>query len=69
MAKGILPQLRANGKVTRGWLGVVIQKITPELAAEFSLADPKGALVTKVAAVETIVVENENDPMGEPTIS
>jgi serine protease Do len=48
MAKEILPQLQASGKVTRGWLGVVIQRITPELAKEFGLADDKGALVSKV---------------------
>jgi serine protease Do len=48
MAKDILPQLRAKGSVTRGWLGVVIQKITPEIAEEFGLEDPKGALVSKV---------------------
>jgi serine protease Do len=34
--------------VTRGWLGVVIQKITPEIAEEFDLDEPKGALVSKV---------------------
>ena len=34
--------------MTRGWLGVVIQRITPELAKEFGLADDKGALVSKV---------------------
>jgi serine protease Do len=48
MAKDILPQLRAKGSVTRGWLGVVIQKITPEIAEEFGLEEPKGALVSKV---------------------
>ena len=48
MAKDILPQLRADGRVTRGWLGVVIQKITPEIAEEFDLDDAKGALVSKV---------------------
>ena len=37
MAKAILPQLRTAGHVTRGWLGVMIQKITPELAEEFAL--------------------------------
>jgi serine protease Do len=48
MAKGILPQLRAEGHVTRGWLGVVIQGITPELAKEFELDEEKGALVSRV---------------------
>jgi serine protease Do len=48
MAKSVLPQLRASGHVTRGWLGVVIQKITPELAKELELEDANGALVSKV---------------------
>ncbi|MGH0029187.1 MAG: PDZ domain-containing protein, partial [Myxococcota bacterium] len=48
MAKTILPQLLADGHVTRGWLGVVIQQITPEIAEEFDLDDQKGALVSKV---------------------
>ena len=48
MAKEILPQLRASGHVTRGWLGVVIQHITPELSASFDLEGEEGALVSKV---------------------
>jgi serine protease Do len=48
MAKGILPQLRATGRVTRGWLGVVIQGVTPEIAEELDLEDSQGALVSKV---------------------
>ncbi len=48
MAKEILPQLRANGHVTRGWLGVMIQPITPDLSASFNLAGEEGALVTTV---------------------
>jgi len=35
MAKEIAPQLKEKGHVTRGWLGVGIQKITPELAKSF----------------------------------
>ncbi len=48
MAKEILPQLRANGHVTRGWLGVMIQPITPDLSASFNLEGEEGALVTTV---------------------
>ena len=48
MAKAILPQLRTDGHVTRGWLGVVIQDVTPEIAEAFDLEDHKGALVSKV---------------------
>jgi serine protease Do len=47
MAKELLPQLKA-GKVIRGWLGVMIQKITPDLKAKLGLKDEKGALVADV---------------------
>jgi serine protease Do len=48
MAKAILPQLKSKGAVTRGWLGVVIQRITPELIEALELDDENGALVSKV---------------------
>jgi len=48
MAKQILPQLKSSGSVTRGWLGVVIQRITPELTEAMELSDDQGALVSKV---------------------
>ncbi len=48
MAKHVLPQLRAQGRVTRGWLGVIIQGLTPELAESFDLENQDGALVSKV---------------------
>jgi serine protease Do len=49
MAKEIVPQLKDKGHVTRGWLGVGIQKVTPELSKSFGLKDEKGALVSQVA--------------------
>ena len=48
MAKALLPQLKTSGKVVRGWLGVVIQKVTPELAKSFGLKESEGALVSDV---------------------
>lgn len=48
MAKGVLPQLEEKGKVTRGWLGVGIQPVTPELAQSFGVKGEKGALVADV---------------------
>jgi serine protease Do len=47
MAKDLLPQLE-TGKVVRGWLGVMIQDITPELAESFGLKSAKGVLVSDV---------------------
>lgn len=48
MAKSVLPQLEKSGKVTRGWLGVGIQAITPELARSFGVKGENGALVAEV---------------------
>jgi serine protease Do len=50
LAKSIVTQLRDTGKVTRGWLGVAIQSVTPELAKSFGLQEPKGALIAEVTA-------------------
>lgn len=49
MAKDLLPQLK-KGKVVRGWLGVMIQTITPELKKKLNLDEEKGALVADVTA-------------------
>ena len=47
MAKDLLPQLK-TGKVIRGWLGVMIQPISPELKDKLKLKDTRGALVADV---------------------
>ena len=48
IAKTIIPQLKGKGKVVRGWLGVVVQKVTPELAQSFGIPEGRGALVADV---------------------
>ncbi len=48
MARNIMEQLKEKGSVTRGWLGVQIQTITPELAESLGLSDAKGALIAGV---------------------
>ena len=48
LVKDLLPQLKSGGKITRGWLGVSIQGITPDLAASLGLDQVKGALVSSV---------------------
>jgi serine protease Do len=48
MAKSIITQLKETGKVTRGWLGVSVQPVTPELAKSFGLERERGALVAEV---------------------
>jgi len=50
LARGVLDQLRKSGKVERGWLGVSVQSVTPELAESFGLPEPAGALVAAVSA-------------------
>src|SRR5262252_5612845 len=48
MARKIYTELRDKGRVTRGWLGVSIQPLTPELARSFGAKDPKGVLINEV---------------------
>ncbi len=48
LVKEILEDLKEKGEVTRGWLGLVIQKVTPGLAKSFGLDEPVGALVSEV---------------------
>jgi serine protease Do len=48
LAKEILPQLKSKGKVTRGWLGVSIQEVTPDLATSLGLEHHRGGLVSDI---------------------
>jgi serine protease Do len=48
IAKPLIPQLEQTGEVTRGYLGVSIQSITPDLAKALKLEDRQGALVAEV---------------------
>ncbi len=56
LAKEILPELIKTGKVTRGWLGVSIQRVTPEIAESLGIDQSRGALVATVM---------ENSPAAE----
>ena len=47
-AKLVLDQLVATGTVTRGWIGVAVQDLTPELAESLKLGDVRGTLITEV---------------------
>jgi serine protease Do len=53
--KSVVAQLRDKGKVSRGWIGVQIQPVTPEIAENLGLAEARGALVA------------EPDPAGPAT--
>jgi len=48
LAKNIVQQLKEKGRVVRGWLGVVVQGVTPELADSFGLPEGTGALIADV---------------------
>ncbi len=48
LAKSVVGQLKDKGKVVRGWLGVVVQTMTPDLAESFNIDKGKGALVADI---------------------
>ncbi|WP_455200303.1 DegQ family serine endoprotease [Kaarinaea lacus] len=48
MVMNVVNQLKTSGHVARGWLGVLIQDVTRELAESFGMDKPRGALVAKV---------------------
>jgi len=49
VARNVVDQLKKNGRVTRGWLGVTIQDVDKKLADSFGLKRPHGALVAEVS--------------------
>ncbi len=49
MVLDIMGQLKARGKVIRGWVGITMQELTPELAEKFGMVMPRGVLVSDVA--------------------
>ncbi|QSQ12756.1 trypsin-like peptidase domain-containing protein [Myxococcus landrumensis] len=56
LVKELLPQLEKQGSVTRGWLGVAVQELTPDLGSALGVPTGKGAVVTEV---------NEGTPAAE----
>jgi serine protease Do len=48
VAMDVADQLKTKGRVSRGWLGVLIQDVTLDLAESFGMKQPRGALVAKV---------------------
>lgn len=77
MAKVVMEELETKGKVVRGWLGVVIQNLTPELSKKFNAPSLKGALVSQVnpktpaekAGIKTgdIIVEIDGKEVADTT--
>jgi serine protease Do len=76
MAKAVMENLIKRGKVIRGWLGVTIQPVTPELAKQFNLKEEKGVLIGDVvedspaekAGLQRgdVIVEYEGKEADEP---
>ncbi|HEY3066343.1 MAG TPA: Do family serine endopeptidase [Methylomirabilota bacterium] len=76
LARDVYTQLVATGKVSRGWLGVSIQPLTPALAKSFGAKDGKGVLVAEVVPASPaakagvhagdIVLQLDGKPMDEP---
>ena len=48
VAMDVVEQIKTTGHVTRGWLGVLIQDVTRELAESFGMKQPRGALIAQV---------------------
>ncbi|MDD5174924.1 MAG: Do family serine endopeptidase [Sterolibacterium sp.] len=48
LAKSVMEQIIKTGSVTRGWVGVEVQEITPELAESFNLPNTQGAMIAGV---------------------
>ena len=75
-AKMVLDQIVKSGSVTRGWIGVEVQEITPAIAESFKLGSTRGALIAGVlsngpadkAGVKPgdVLVEVEGKPVGDP---
>ncbi len=75
VAMDVAKQLKAHGYVTRGWLGVVIQSVTQDLAESFHLKKPVGALVAKVVPnspaskagvkVGDVIIEYDGKPIQD----
>jgi len=75
LVKELLPQLRGKGKVTRGYLGVLIQKVTPEIAESLGMDKGYGALVANVSKdgpaeragvkVGDVIIEFDGNPVKD----
>jgi serine protease Do len=75
MAKGIVAELKNNGTVARGWLGVEIQPVTEEIAASLGLEEAQGALVANVVKdspasrsgfrVGDVILNMDGEPIDE----
>ena len=66
-AMDVVDQLKTSGHVSRGWLGVIIQEVTRELAESFGMEKPSGALVAKI--LEDSPAESSDISVGDVILS
>lgn len=77
MAKSVAEQLKTSGKVTRGYIGVHFDKLSPKLAKSLGLASDKGVIVTNVQKdspadkaglkIEDVIVQFNGKPVNTDT--
>jgi S1-C subfamily serine protease len=48
MAKAVMEQIIKSGSVTRGWIGIGLQAITPEIAESFKLGSARGVIINEI---------------------
>lgn len=79
LVQNVISQLKKYGKTRRGWIGVQIQTVTPEIAEGLGLDEPRGALVSRltqkgpaekagIQAGDVIVSFNNNDVTTMPEL-
>ena len=76
MARSVMEQLVKGGKVRRGQLGIVVQKVTPEMAQSLGMSEARGLIVSQVqpaSAAERagirrgdLIVSINGSPAGDP---
>jgi serine protease Do len=76
LAHSIMNQILDHGKVTRGYLGIVVQRVTPAMAKALGQSEPKGVLVGDVSATGPsqasgmqrgdVILELNNKPVNDP---
>ncbi|MFH0934793.1 MAG: Do family serine endopeptidase [Pseudomonadota bacterium] len=77
-AKKVMEQIIQSGSVTRGWVGIAVQELTPELAESFKLKDTQGVLIAEVvrgspadkAGIKAgdILVNIDGKPLADSTV-
>jgi S1-C subfamily serine protease len=77
-ARAVYERLKSSGRIPRGWLGVALEAVTPERAVQLQLREPRGAVITAIAAdadvparraglrAGDVIVQWNGQPMPDP---